>query len=227
MENRSAAAWVGLLFLVAMAVSIAGNLLILPVIGSDDYLAEVVSSEVEIRIAAILMIVNSISVVGIGALVYQIFREAHTLLAVSYLATRIVEAVTLAFGVISILSLLSIGDEYAQIDEASGAYLVSQGISAISRNWYAYNIAMIFLGTGSLFFCYVLLRRRLIPTLLSALGIAGYFILALSSVLAVLDTNLGLISTAPVFLFEVTLGVWLLARGFNAPQQTSITPGPG
>lgn len=37
--------------IVAMAVSIAGNLLLLPVIGSDDYLIEVVSGEFKIRIA--------------------------------------------------------------------------------------------------------------------------------------------------------------------------------
>ena len=214
MTKRRMEIGVGLLFLVAMAVSIAGNLILLPILNSTEFLSDLSASETHVRVSAVLMLVNSLSVVGIGVLCFQIFKDQSRLIATSYLAIRIVESIVLIVGIISVLSLITISNHYANAGEEA-TYLEAVGKAATSNNWYAYHIAMVFLGFGSLPFCYLLLKRSLIPAYLSILGIIGYIVLAVTSILSILDVNLGMGVTLPGFVFEVTFGFYLVFKGFR------------
>lgn len=211
--QNSIARLVGLLFLVAMAVSIAGNGLALPIISDPEYLQAVVRNNTKLRVSTIFMLVNSISVVGIGVLMYPLLKQRAPFIALGYVATRIIESVVLIVGIINILSLTTLAEEYTKAGATDKSYILSLGKSAIGNNWYSYNIAMIILGVGSLFFCYTLFRLKLIPRYLSVLGLVGYVVLAASSLLAMLDFEPGLVVTIPVFVFEVVLGIWLIRTG--------------
>ncbi len=215
-SNKYLVRLIGLLFLVAMAASIAANLIILPIVSPLDFLALISSKEFEIRIYALLMLLNSISVVGIGVLSYQFLSKQNKLVAIGYIVSRVVESVVLVFGIISILSLIKYGHQFATLEGVESGYLEVLGKSAIGHNWYAYHIAMIILGIGSLPFCYSLWKGRLIPKYLIILGFIGYTLLASTSILSILDMNLGLIVTLPVFLFEVLFGFYLITKGFKS-----------
>ena len=77
---------------------------------------------------AVMMLLNSVAVVSIGALMLPVLRPHAAAVAVGYLATRIFEGAFLAVG--------------------ATALLVGFG----NTNFLAYNIAMAGLGIGSLFF---------------------------------------------------------------------------
>jgi len=149
-----------------------------------------------LTIGAVMMLLNSAAVVAIGILVVPVLRPTAPKIAISYLATRIFEGVVLALGVISLLAL--------------------SGTTAASGNFLAYNIAMLGLGFGSLFFCAALFRSRLVPRFLAAWGFVGYASFALGCVLELLGfAGAGLVSTIPGGLFEVFFAIWLLVKGFT------------
>ena len=206
---------IGILFLLAMVASIAGNATLLPVIAADDFLTSIAQGQTEVRIHALCMLFNSGAVIGLGVLGYAVLRAHSQLSATAYALARTVESIVLIFGVISVLSLLSVGDQYMSLQGGDAAYLLALGKNATANNWYAYHSAMIALGIGSLPFVFALLKLQLVPKYLAVLGLTGYAVLATSSILAIAGIDLGLIVTLPVFLFEVGLGFYLIVKGFK------------
>jgi hypothetical protein len=87
---------------------------------------------------------------------------------------------------------------------------------------YAYDIGMITLGIASLMLCYTLYRAQLVPKPLAIWGLVGYAIIICGMVSEVMGSGLGLVSSLPGGLWEVFIGVWLIAKGFSAP---AIAPG--
>jgi hypothetical protein len=72
-------------------------------------------------------------------------------------------------------------------------------------------------------FCRALLLARLMPSLLTIWGIAGYALFADGAILEVLGYKVGLVLSIPGALFEVGLGLLLLVRGFPNMQTGDIT----
>ncbi|MBN8471771.1 DUF4386 domain-containing protein [Corallococcus exiguus] len=153
---------------------------------------------------ALLLLLNSLFVVGIGVLFFPILRERSPGIAVAYVCTRVMEALTLIVGVVLLLCILPLGDS---------AQLLSKG------NFWAYQLAMIILGVGSVAFCLSLYRSRLLPSWLPLVGAVGYGLLALGSVLELFGLPWGIFFSGPGGVFELLLGGWLIARGFR-----TVTP---
>ena len=67
---------------------------------------------------------------------------------------------------------------------------------------------------------FLLYKSRLVPRALSLIGIVGGPVL-IAGFLAVIfgvigpDAPLRALSALPVFLFELSLGIWLIVKGFN------------
>lgn len=144
-------------------------------------------------IGVALMLLNSVVVVAIGALVFGVLRRRHSRTAAIYLLARCLEAALLAVGLLLLVLMAS-----------------PQG------NDLCYQLAMIILGIGSVPFCWVLLRDRFVPGWLAVCGIVGYVLLAVGAWLELIGLTVGLVFSVPGGLFEIALGVILIARGFKA-----------
>jgi len=146
-----------------------------------------------------MMLANCVAIVAIGVLLVPVLRPHSPAVAAVYLATRIFEAAFLAVG----------------------AFALAAG--AVGVNVAAYNIAMAGLGIGSLFFCAVLYRSRLVPAFLAVWGLVGYAAFAVGSLLELAGVaGAGLIAAVPGGLFEIFLAVWLIARGFNTHRASTV-----
>ena len=78
----------------------------------------------------------------------------------------------------------------------------------------------VFTASGGIVLSYVLYISRLVPRLLSMLGLIGYVLLAVGIPITVfgsghLDSGWGLGFVALGGLFELVLPLWLLAKGFS------------
>ena len=59
-------------------------------------------------------------------------------------------------------------------------------------------------------------RAKLVPRWIAVWGLVGYAIIFCGMVSEVMGSGLGLVSSLPGGLWEVFMGVWLIAKGFNA-----------
>jgi uncharacterized protein DUF4386 len=188
---RRTARIVGVLFLAGFLAYGVGTLIATDIVRSADRSG----SPALFVTGAALMLLNSAFVIGIGVLMFPILRAHNQGVAAGYLGARIFEGVVLAIGVVVLI--------------------VVTGSAAIDANTVFYNIAEAGLAIGSLFFCALLFRTRLVPRFLAGWGFIGYACFAAGTLLVLFGVaGAGLVGAIPGGLFEVTFGVWLIARGF-------------
>ena len=190
---RRTARIVGVLFLAGFLAYGVGSLIATGIIRSGDR----GDSTALFVTGAALMLLNSAFVIGIGVLMFPILRPHNEAIAAGYLGTRIFEGVGLAIGVVSLIAV------------------TGSGSPAINANSVSYNVAEAGLGIGSLFFCALLFRTGLVPRFLAVWGFIGYACFAGGTLLELFGVaGAGLVGAIPGGLFELTFGIWLIARGF-------------
>jgi len=215
-SHRTTAIFVGIMFLGAMLTYGLGFGIIESLLTLPDFLAHVFENNILFLSGAILMMMNSCIIVGIGVFMYPILKQCNKSIAVVYLSSRIIESLLLLGGVISLLFILDIGQQYlGSVDTTS---LESLSDTYIRANYLAYQFAMIVLGFGSVLFCGLLYQYSLIPKPLALWGIIGYFCLLAGAVLELLGYPYGLLFSIPGGLFELFLPFWLFLKGFNLKQ---------
>ena len=188
---RRTARIVGALFLAGFLSYGVGNLIATGNVRSADGSG----STALLVTGAALMLLNSAFVIAIGVLMFPILRAHNEPVAAGYLGTRIFEGVVLAIGVVSLIVL--------------------SGSDAIDANAACYNVAEAGLGIGSLSLCALLFRTGLVPRFLAAWGFIGYACFAVGNLLELFGVaGAGLVGAIPGGLFELTFGIWLIARGF-------------
>ena len=67
-----------------------------------------------------------------------------------------------------------------------------------------------------LLLCYAFYRAKLVPRLVAVWGLVGYATILCGSALEVLGFDLLSIHAIPGGLWELFIGVWLIAKGFNS-----------
>jgi hypothetical protein len=152
-----------------------------------------------------LELINSAAVVGIAALLFPILRKYSEGLTMIYVSSRIIESALLLIAAIAPLLFITLNQVEAQQLNAMVTLFAD----------YSFQMAMVSLSAGSVFFCYILYKNRLIPRSLSTLGFIGYLLLLASSLLSIIgfeDTTLFYI---PGALFEIIFPFWLLIKGFG------------
>jgi len=214
-SDKTSARIVGALFLTAIFTYGLGNGFIESILDAQDYLANVHENKMQLILGAILMLINSAVVVGIGVMMFPILKQHNEPIALGYVGTRIIEAIILIVGVISLLSLLTLSEEYIKSGTPDVSYFQTLSTLAVKGNYFAYQIAMIVLGVGSLTFCYILYQSKLIPRFISAWGFIGYAALLAGALFEIYGFKVGLILSIPGGLFEIILPVWLFIKGFN------------
>lgn len=226
--NKKTARIVGILFLLATATYMTGSMLIDTLVKSPDYLTNVYPNRIQIISGVLLQFVDAVVVVGIGVVMYPLLKRYNETIAVGYVATRILEFVLLVFGGIGSLLLITLSGSMLEAGAVNVDHFQAVGALLQTQIFLGYQIAMLTLGLGSMLFCYLLYTSRLIPQWMSALGLIGYFGLAVGAVLELFGIELGLMFSIPGGLFELILPVWLMIKGFDSSSivSKSVNTGP-
>lgn len=206
---------IGALFLLAFVFYGVGNRLVTSVLGAPDFLATISAHQTTLVLGSFLMLLNSLVVVGIAVLFFPILENQGKRTALAYLASRIVEAVLLAVGVLCLLMILPLAQHAIDAGEASAAWAKTLGSLAIQSNTMAYQIAEMSLGIGGVFLCSLLFRTRLIPRFLAGWGVIGYALFLAGAIAEILGIHIGLMLSIPGGLFEIVFAFWLLLKGFQ------------
>jgi len=92
-----------------------------------------------------------------------------------------------------------------------------------------YLIGLVFFGLGSTVFAYLWFKSRYIPRALAAWGIFSSLVVAIVTLAIMVFPSLAAVVIpiyfVPIFIFEVTLGIWLLVKGIGlVPVHDSSRP---
>jgi hypothetical protein len=223
---RTTAKIVGAMYLAGFVVGIGGNVLILSILSAPDHLSTLSANSTLLSFGAVLWFMAVIWDAAHGILMFPVLKPRNERIAVGYLGFRILDAAFIAVMAIFILVQIPLGAEYLKAG-ADTAYLQSLSNVFMEGQLYAYNFGMAFLGVAGLMLCYTLNKANLIPRPLAVWGLVGYAVILCGSVVEVMGFNLLSIHAIPGGLWEMFIGVWLIAKGFNpsafAPDEPVIS----
>ncbi len=212
--NRKTAIMVGVLFILATVLSLIGSTLIGSIINTPNYLTTVSANANQVILGALLELAAAISVVLIPALLFPILKQHHEGLALGYFGFRIVEAITLIFGALSALLLITVSQNYVNAGSpAASSFQTSGALLLAARNW-AFPLDPTVFGPGALLFYAILYQANLIPRWLSVWGLLGAALIFVLGVLGMFG-NLLIFLALPIGVQEMVLAVWLIVKGFN------------
>lgn len=190
--------------LTAQHTRLTGLLFILPLLayGFGNSFLEAAMSDPEnqtaLGLGIVLVSLNSVIVAILGFLLFPVIQP-HKRTAVLYCVTRLLEALLLLIGLGILVSAITTNELEA----------------AKANQFLLYQLAMLILGIGSVFFCLALYQLKRLPAWLAIAGLIGYALLAIGSVAELFGFPIGIVLSIPGGLFELTLGIWLLVKGWK------------
>jgi len=213
---RRTARIVGALYLAGFVVGIVGNTLIQTTLGTPNHLSTVSAHSMTLAIGAMLWLMAAAGDAAHGVLMFPILKQFNERIALGYLAARIADAVFIAVMVLFVLVQIPLGSEYLKGGATDAFRLQALSTASVFASQYAYDIAMSTLGVAGFMLCYAFYGAKMIPRWIAVWGLAGYAIIFFGMLSEVMGSGLGLASSIPGGLWEVFIGVWLIAKGFNS-----------
>ena len=146
--DRKTTILAGALYFVGLA---AGVFSVVPVIDLPDYLAQISLSAGQILWGAFFQFWMMAAFVGMGLALYPILRRYSESLALGYVGFRLVAAVFIVIGVILLLLLLSLGEEFVNAGAPAASYFQTIGALLRSgRDWVNHIGTILTLGLSGL-----------------------------------------------------------------------------
>jgi Domain of unknown function (DUF4386) len=216
-STRKIAITTGVLFIIATAASLVGTTL-LPSLTVTDYLTGVSAHTNQATVSALFYLIGAFASVGIAISIYPVIKRSGAGLAVGSVVFRALEAVMYMAGVVSLLSLLTISQQFTTAEAADRTSLQTIGDSFVSVRGHASLLGVFAFCVGAFMYYYLFFRSRLIPRWLSGWGIAGIILMMAACGLALASDNpvTSYVPLAlPIGVQELVLAVWLIARGFS------------
>ena len=227
-EQHRAAKVVGFIYVIAMATSMFAELYLrgpLMVRGdAAETASKIMASETQFRISSVIHMLTFASDAAIGVALYVILRTVNRNLALLAAFWRMIDCAILSVNLLfdfAALRLLS-GASYLKTMETEQL----QGLArlAISVEATGFQVGFVFIGLGSTLFSYLWWKSGYIPRFLAAWGIFASMTLASVTVAIMIFPTLGKVGLtymAPMFFYEVGLGLWLLIKGLRGPERSS------
>ena len=217
---RKTAITVGILFIVCTVASILGPTLAISA-NSPDYLNQLAGNPDQIITAALLEFIWAAAGAGIAIGLYPLLKKYNGALALGSVGFRVVENVFVLIGTLSLLSLLTLSQEFiaAGSPEASSFQTLGALLLAL-RDWQLHVITGLAFSLGVLMYYAILYRSNLIPRWLSGWGVLGAVLALAATVLASFTRDFGLESAdtylhIPIGLQELVFAIWLIVKGFD------------
>jgi hypothetical protein len=214
-SNKKTARIVGVLFLIATVTFMIGSGLLESVLNNPEFLNNVYPNRTKLIIGMFFELMNSAAVVGIAILIFPIIKQHDEAIALGYFGSRIIESVILIVSLLSPLLLITLSQEYITTGTTDDSYFQTIGNLAIKGHDLAFEIAILVLSLGSLMFCYLLYTSKLVPRVISVIGLIGYAALLASGCLGIFGIDIGMILYLPGAIFEIIFPIWLIVKGFN------------
>jgi Domain of unknown function (DUF4386) len=211
--SRKTALLAGVFFLMTEVTSIAGLALYGPVLHNPGYIVSPTGQDSQVLLGAFFEVLLVIVMIGTAAVLFPVVRRQNERIARAYRAVRYFEAAVVFVGIVSIVSIVALRQDASLATGRSllwlhdATFLLGPGFA---------------IGLDSALLAYLMYTSQLIPRAIAVLGMAGGSLVFASSsaVLAGLydQTSTAALALAlPVFAWEVSFALWMIAKGFKSP----------
>ena len=209
----------GVVFIIAtVAALLAAG--VEPILAGTDYLTKVSANANLVATDAFFYLIAAFTSVGIAILMYPVMKGLNAGLALGSVVFRTVEAVFYMVAVVSLLSLVTLSQQFTTVGASDRFSLQAVGDFLLSLRGHATLLAVFAFSLGAFMYYYLFFQARLIPRWLSGWGIVATILMMTACVLSLFSGNpiTGYtLMVIPIALQEMVLAVWLIVKGFSLP----------
>jgi hypothetical protein len=226
-----AAKVVGLVYLLALVPAVFAEFYIFPqlIVHADaaQTALNIIAHERFFRLGvASNLTVFALDIVLFTAL-YVVLKPVHRSLALLAAFWGLIETATLVIVSLKDLDVLAVlsGADYLKVFGADRL----QGLARLSIRAHGdvYNVGLVFAGLRSTVFCYLWFKSGFIPRVLAVWGVLASFLMGTCAFLFIIFPELARVITveiygAPIFVFELTMGFWLLRKRLRTSGELAV-----
>ena len=227
---RRTASLTGWLFIVTFVASIPAFFIFYePVLDHPNYIVGA-GADNRIALGALLEMIVIIANIGTAVVLFPILKRQNESLALGYVTARIMESAFIAIGILSLLAVVTLLQD---VGAAGGDSLVLAGRSLVAIHDWTFLLGpgwVVGVGNG-LILGYLMYTSGLVPRGMTWLGLIGGPLIILSGTLVLFDviepgSSAQAIATIPEFLWELSLGIYLIVKGFKPSPITAGLESP-
>lgn len=228
-STRKTALIAGALFVITFLTSIPAQLLLYsPVLDHTNYIIGA-GADTRVAFGAFLEVLLIVANVGSAVVLFPVLKRQNEGLALGYVAARIIESTFIAIGVVSLLAVVTLRRD---VGAAGGAGSVTVGRSLVAVHDWTFLLGpgwIVGVGNG-LILGYLMYRSGLVPRGLAILGLIGGPLIIASGTAVLFNvfspgSAPQVIATIPEFVWELSLGIYLMVKGFKPSPILSGTIG--
>ena len=222
MNPQKIARVTGVLFVITFITAIPPFVfLYVPVVDDPRYIVGA-GADMRVSLGAFLELILIIANIGTAVALFPILKRQNESVALGYVTARVVECAFIAVGILSLLTVVTLRQDLAETAGTDAGSLVAVGKSLVALHDWTFLLGpgfVVGIGNGMLL-GYLMYRSGLVPRPMAVLGlIAGPVLCAagIAVLFDVIEPNSALknIAAIPEFVWELSLGIWLIVKGFN------------
>jgi len=171
--------------------------------------------DTSVILGAFLEMVVALAGIGTAVTLYPVVKRQGEARALGFVGSRVLEAATIYVGIVSLMSVVTL----RQAGAGAGALATGQGL--VAQYYWAFFFAQsVIPAVNAVLLGSLLYQSRLVPRVLPVLGFIGAALLV-AAWTATLFGLLGPVTPAsalaaiPIALWEFSLGVYLVVKGFK------------
>ena len=221
-SDRTTARIVGWLFIGTFVFSIPGYLLYGPLLDHPDYVLGS-GHDTRITLGAFLEILTAICNIGTAVALYPVAKRYSHRVALGYVATRVLESTIIVAGIVSVLSVLTLRQQFAGTGADAGTLTVAGQTLVAFHDWTFLLGPGFCAGIGNgLLLGYLMYVSGLLPRRFAAFGlVAGTLacVAATGALFGIYDRQSApqFLLTVPEMVWEMAFGLYLIVKGFTSP----------
>ncbi|MCL6511864.1 MAG: DUF4386 domain-containing protein [Anaerolineae bacterium] len=167
-------------------------------------------------IGAVLELIVALACIGTAVVLYPAVKRQNEGVALGFVGARILEAATILAGIACLLTVVSL----RQAGAGTSALATSQALVALYDRLFLLGQGVI-PAVNALLLGSLLYQSRLVPRVLPLLGLIGAPLLLASHAAVMFGlwervSALAGIAALPIAMWELSLGIWLVVKGFNS-----------
>jgi hypothetical protein len=218
---RKTALVTGVLFVITYITSIAAKFGFYPPLFEADY---IVGGGADTRLlwGALCEVILVVANIGTAVALFPVLKRQSEGLALGFVTARVMECVFISVGILSVLTIVTLRQDFAGASGPEATALAPIGSALVTLQEWTFNLGPGFVvGVGNgLLLGYLMYRSRLVPRGMAWLGLVGGPLICLSGaavIMGVIEAGSAwqAVATIPEFFWELSLGVYLIVKGFK------------
>lgn len=210
---RKTALTAGVIYLITF-ISIPTIALYGPVRNDPNYIVGP-GPDTPVIFGGVLEIIVALACIGTAVVLYPVVKRQNEAVAMGFIGARVLEAAAIFAGVVSILSVVTLRQAGAGPD----ALVTGQALVAL-HNWTTLLGQGFLPAVNALLLGSLLYRSRLVPRIIPLVGLLGAPLLVVSDIATLFGLKepvsaLSALAALPIALWEFSLGVYLIVKGFK------------